>query len=85
MVIYFGLSFRMKEVSFLKAESYCLIVESRLSDSVNITLIGSMFSRRIAANFRKSIKLAFSLAKMKLIQSWFVLVGTEWALGSEGV
>ena len=74
MDISFGFSWWMKEVSFLKAESYWRLVDIVLSASIKSTLTESIWNCFLAANFRKSIKLRHSLAKMKRIQSWFVLL-----------
>ena len=85
-VISCGFSLRMKVVSFLKAESYCRMVDSVSFASVKSTLIGSIWKRLLAANFRKSIKLRRSLARMKLIQSWFgpPALGTVLEAGEGG-
>ena len=80
-----GFILQRKEDNLLSATSYCLIVESDLSASVEKILSGSIPNLRKAANLKKSIKPAFGLAMRKRRQSLSAPVETELDSAEEPV
>ena len=74
MVILGGLWVFTKLANLLTAQSYWRKVDSLLSDSVKMILLGSIPCSFLQANFRKSIKLEHLSARSALIQSSFVLL-----------